>query len=442
MQSNLSTIDIRGRLTQLGDLLRRLESALWAVLDASESSPSEQEHARTVVARLCDSIDGLAGSAVKHFSGVNLHKGLRLVVRSATLAKAVGHPIAGTPGVALLPAPTNPAVERWQRLQSLKENEPPESAGGAMAVERLTASHTDTLVRPSSDYEAFLAKQLSPQTRRAYVADMRHFLDAAGIDDPEELAHVGPETLIAYRNAMLEAGTAPATIGRRLSTLRSFFSMLVTLGRMEQNPADPKIVRSPRIDREGKTPGIEPHEARRMLKAPDTGTLIGKRAKAILAAGLYLGLRREEIANLDLSDLRDERSHHVLEVRGKGGKTRVLPVPPAAYSAIVDYLSATGRTLGGSGPLIVSLGHAAAEGARLSGRDVWNIVRKYADQAGVNREISPHSMRVAAITSALDHGAPIHRVQIMAGHADPRTTTRYYRAGEELDESATYAIRY
>lgn len=133
----------------------------------------------------------------------------------------------------------------------------------------------------------------------------------------------------------------------------------------------------------------------------------------------------------------------MLEVRGKGGKNRVLPIPPKAYSALQDYLTAVARTDAQTDtPLFPSMGHAAGEGQRLSGQDIWNVIRKHAEKAGVSHKISPHSMRVAAITSALDHGAPIHRVQIMAGHADPRTTTRYYRAGEDLDDSATYAVRY
>ena len=108
------------------------------------------------------------------------------------------------------------------------------------------------------------------------------------LDPSTHMLSVGPELLTAYRNAEIEAGVAASTISRRLSTLRSIFGMLVTLGRKEQNPADPKMVRSPRVPREGVTPGIEPHEVRKMLKAPATSKPIGRRDRAILAVGLYI----------------------------------------------------------------------------------------------------------------------------------------------------------
>jgi site-specific recombinase XerD len=410
--------DISQKLNQLAQLLRLLEPAFWCALetDDDESIP-DVGRSRRVLGNACDRIDRLATAAATHFADEPADRW------DGALSKST-RPIANRPGLALLPAPSHPAVERWQRTTPPDRPRQTEGRSGLLR-EAITASHTVTVVKPSSDYEAFLAKQLSPQTRRAYAADMQHFLNAVGLSHSEELLTVGPELLIGYRNSQIEAGVAPATIARRLSTLRSFFSMMVTLGRMQRNPADPRWERSPRESRAGVTPGIEPHEARKMLKAPDTSKLIGKRDRAILAVGLYMGLRRDEIARLDLSDIREERGHHVLDVRGKGGKSRVLAIPPSAYSAIQDYLIAAGKSGSyGSGPLFTSMGPTAGEGKRLSGRDVWDIVRKHAGQAGVNRDISPHSMRVAAITSALDNGAPIHRVQIMAGHADPRTTTR------------------
>lgn len=299
------------------------------------------------------------------------------------------------------------------------------------------------VIKTSNEYDAFLAKQLSPQTRRAYAADMKHFLTAVGITDPRDLLTVDTELLIEYRNSQIDDGLAPATIARRLSTLRSFFDLLVTLGRISRNPANPKLVRNPRVPRDGVTPGIEPHEARKLLDAPDTAKLIGKRDRAILAVGLYMGLRRDEIARLNRSAIRDERGHHVLETRGKGGKTRVLPIPPIAWAAIQDYLKASeSQEPAGDIPLFKSMGHSARTEKRLSGQDIRNIVQKYVRLTGVNCKITTHSMRVAAITAALDHGAPIHRVQLMAGHADPRTTTRYYRQGKDLDDSATYLVSY
>jgi site-specific recombinase XerC len=154
------------------------------------------------------------------------------------------------------------------------------------------------ITKTSNEYVAFLAKQLSPQTRRAYAADMKHFLTAVRIADPKDLLAVDTEMLIEYRNSQIDEGLAPATIARRLSTLRSFFDLLVTLGRIKQNPANPKLVRNPRVPKEGVTSGIEPHEARELLGAPDTSKLIGKRDRAILAVGLYMALRRAEIASL------------------------------------------------------------------------------------------------------------------------------------------------
>jgi hypothetical protein len=276
------------QLGQLAGLLHRMGTSLWSVQDIIEDGTDEEEaRALSILRRACAAIDRVTRSAIEQFwarAGAQVDGAV-----SATLSK--GRPIANKPGSALLPAPSNPAVERWQRTAQPSTQSQPVVA----RAETITAGHNAVVVRPSSDYEGFLAKQLSPGTRKSYAAAMRHFIKALGLESEEELLTIGPEMLIAYRNAQIEAGDAPATIARRLSTLRSFFSMMVTLGRMTKNPADSKLVRSPRVPREGITPSIEAHEVRKLLKAPDTSTIIGKRDRAILAIGLYLGLRREEI---------------------------------------------------------------------------------------------------------------------------------------------------
>jgi site-specific recombinase XerD len=117
-------------------------------------------------------------------------------------------------------------------------------------------------------------------------------------------------------------------------------------------------------------------------------------------------------------------------VLGKGAKLALIPMPPRVARA-VDLVA--GKCT--AGPLLLT-----RHGNRMNRHAATRIVRRLARRAGVTKHISPHSLRHSFITAALDAGVPLRDVQIAARHADPRTTTRYDRARNNLDRHASYIV--
>ena len=158
------------------------------------------------------------------------------------------------------------------------------------------------------------------------------------------------------------------------------------------------------------------------------GTVVDQALACLLG---LLGLRISEALHIDIEHLGIQRGHRTVTVLGKGSKLAVIPLPPRVARAV--DLAAGERT---SGPLLLG-----RTGERLNRQAATRIVVRLAKQAGVCKHISPHSLRHRFITAALDAGVPLRDVQIAARHADPRTTTRYDRARNNLDRHASYTSR-
>jgi integrase/recombinase XerD len=137
-----------------------------------------------------------------------------------------------------------------------------------------------------------------------------------------------------------------------------------------------------------------------------------------------------EACGADLSDLALANGHRVVRVIGKGNQPALIPLAPRTSRAID---AAVGERT--DGPLL-----ARADGSRLDRHAAGRIVRRLANRAGIDKPISPHSLRHAAITAALDAGCSLRDVQDFARHADPRQTRRYDRARGALDRNPTYIV--
>lgn len=297
--------------------------------------------------------------------------------------------------------------------------------------------------QPPDPREAFLAGRLTEKTRAAYRQDLDAFFTFAGVRRP---ADITADQVTAWRNTLMDAGMRPATIARKLTALRSLCDHLVYHGHLERNPADPKVVRAPKVSGSSRTQGLTHGQAERLLETPDRATVRGARDYAMLRWLLQLGLRREELCSVTLADLGEERGHRTVRILGKGGKDRVLPLKPSLWQATLAYLQASERALDrepGTAALFTSTRARTGKAAsRLTARLVWYIVTRYVRAAGIKKRISPHSLRHTAITLALDAGATIRQAQTYAGHADPKTTVRYDRTREDLDKSAAHLINF
>ena len=293
---------------------------------------------------------------------------------------------------------------------------------------------------------AWFANLTSMQTRRAYQRDLRGFMAFTGIVQPEEFRLVTRAHILAWRAELEKQNLAGASIRRKLAALASLYDYLCECNAVLHNPV--RGVRRPAVDTlEGKTPALGDAQARRLLDAPPSDTLKGKRDRAILSVLLYHGLRREELTKLRVLDFGQERRGvpH-LRVQGKGGKLRFLPAHPHSLRLVAEYLAASGHGQEADGPLFrrvraPKLGVLAS--ALMPGSVYADIVVRYMDQVGVTGEgMGPHALRATAATNALEHQADIAKVQEWLGHASISTTRIYDRRGSRPEDSPTFKVAY
>jgi integrase/recombinase XerD len=279
-------------------------------------------------------------------------------------------------------------------------------------------------------------------TRRAYENAIQDFMRFAGIAKPEEFRQVARTHVIAWRDDLVRRALAGSTVRNRLASLSSLFEYLCEKNAVTHNPI--KGVKRPKVESyEGKTPALGDHQARKLLDAPHGDSLKGKRDRAILATLLYHALRREELCKLRVKDAQHERrgvAH--LEVSGKGGKTRYIPLHPAAGGLIHDYLAASAHTDDDSGALFrpIRNNRTGAVDKALTPDAIYKIVRGYSGDLGFR--IGAHSLRATAATNALDHQADIAKVQEWLGHANIATTRIYDHRKTRPEDSPTFKIAY
>jgi site-specific recombinase XerD len=306
---------------------------------------------------------------------------------------------------------------------------------------RLTAAQFQGLAAMPAEAEWF-ANLANDNTRRAYQRALNDFVAFAGIQGPADFRIVTRAHILAWRQALEQQGASRATIRHRLAALSSLYEWLCDANAVTHNPL--KGVRRPSVETyEGKTPALGDHQARALLEAPADDTVKGRRDRAILATLLYHGLRREELCKLRVDDARQQRRGVVhLTVQGKGGKTRYLPLHPAAGARIAEYLEAAGHGGEACGALFRAVHRARAEGAdqALTPDAVYKLVRGYSARVGC--KVGAHAMRATAATNALDHQADIAKVQEWLGHANIATTKIYDRRTTRPEDSPTFKVAY
>src|SRR6266545_7621035 len=279
-------------------------------------------------------------------------------------------------------------------------------------------------------------------TRRTYENAIKDFMQFAGLMKPEEFRLVARAHIIAWRDDLVRRALAGTTIRNRLAALSSLFEYLCEKNAVTHNPV--KGVKRPKVEGyEGKTPALGDHQARKLLAAPDDESLKGKRDRAILATLLYHALRREELTKLKVKDFKHERRGvpH-LKVSGKGGKTRYIPLHPAASGLILDYLAALAHMDDDNGALFrpIRNNRTGTMNKALTPDAVYRIVRGYSGELGF--EIGAHSLRATAATNALDHQADIAKVQEWLGHANIATTRIYDHRKTRPEDSPTFKVVY
>ena len=263
----------------------------------------------------------------------------------------------------------------------------------------------------------WLESGLSANTLAAYRTDLLTFqiwLEKKGL----ALDEATRADLLAYLAANVRSGLSPRSSARHLSTLRRFYRYLLIQGRTQADPtAD---VRSPVIGRP-LPKNISEQGVEKLLSTPPRDTVLGSRDRAMLETMYASGLRVSELVGLTLNEL--DLTTGLVRVVGKGGRERIVPLGEEASESLREYLGQARSDL-----LKAQLTDAVfvtRRGGPMTRQAFWQLIKRYAQQAGIGAEFSPHSLRHAFATHLLNHGADLRSVQMLLGHTDLSTTQIY-----------------
>ena len=273
-----------------------------------------------------------------------------------------------------------------------------------------------------SDYYSMFSDYLTNQkansvnTRESYLRDTLYFLEYLS-DTGTDPLQADEQTVQGYVDHLHELKRSPTTISRNLASVRCFYKFLIFRGLVENNPAkgiklEKTVKKLPQV--------LSGEEIELLLAQPDITEPKGCRDKAMLELLYATGIRASELINLNIKDL-NLRSG-VLYCRGSKG-VRSIPVYPSAVVAVSDYIYRmrgliTGPESGNA--LFVNL-----NGGRLTRQGFWKIVKGYATEAGITKEITPHTLRHSFALHLLQNGASVKDIQTMMGHADISSTQVY-----------------
>lgn len=279
-------------------------------------------------------------------------------------------------------------------------------------------------------YISFLAEEkgLSHSTIESYRNDIAGFIAFASERGVNEPAEVNRALLGLYMGRLKQLGRAPSTMMRCTVSLRSFFQYLVRHCVIAQDPS--LMLETPKPER--KSPkALSVEQVDRLLEAPDVATPQGARDKAMLELLYAAGIRVSELVTLAVEDVNTDMRY--VRCTGNSGKERILPISPIAARSVALYLRDMRSKLlkentGETGLFLNTLG------SRLTRQGFWKIIKKYGREAGIEEEITPHTLRHSFAIHLLDNGADIRSVQELLGHSDISTTQIYRPAKRNMKE--------
>ena len=274
----------------------------------------------------------------------------------------------------------------------------------------------------------------SPETEATYRFVFGEFVDWCATVDVDPLTARRGD-IDRYRRWLRNPHRARGvssrvTVAKKLSVLSSFYNYVIeeTDGLLARSPV--RKVDRPKVANISHREGLTDVEARAFLRASlaDPEPMHAALAHLLLSTGM----RVSEACTANIGALGRDGDSRIITVERKGGKKARLALTPACCAALDGYLA--GRQVSPDAPLL-----ATARG-RLSRSEAYRIVDRLATVAGAGRKVGPHTLRHTAATLAIKAGAPLWRVQEMLGHADLRTTMRYFHAVDSLNESAVHVL--
>ena len=262
----------------------------------------------------------------------------------------------------------------------------------------------------------WLEKGLSQNTLNAYRQDLSNFSNWL---NPVYLEKANKINLLDYLAYRLKQGYSSRSTARSLSSLRAFYAYLLSKSLIIENPTSkiqsPKLGHSlPKV--------LSEEDVEKLINAPNTKDPIGLRDRAMLELLYACGLRISELINLDVLNLNIRQG--VVKVLGKGGKERLVPIGDQALDWISNYLTYGREQLINDNKKSPYL-FLSNRGTGMTRQAFWYRIKLYANKSGVDRSLSPHTLRHAFATHLLNHGADLRTVQLLLGHTSLSTTQIY-----------------
>lgn len=288
----------------------------------------------------------------------------------------------------------------------------------------------------TTEIEAFIAylvniKKSSKNTVVSYRRDLlqlQEYLEQQGITEVSKVTKTSLNSYILY---LERQGKATTTISRVLASIKSFFHYELNEGKIRRDPAE--LLKTPKIEK--KVPVIlTVDEVSRFLQQPDGDSSKEIRDKAMLELLYATGIRVSELISLQVSDINLQVGFITCH---DGQKERMIPFGKAASQSLKTYLEhARGSLLkGGDSPWLFT----NCSGKPMSRQGFWKIVKYYGEKAGINVDITPHTLRHSFAAHLISGGADIQAVQTMLGHADLATTQVYMNYMQKEPLRKTYA---
>ncbi|WP_333559501.1 site-specific tyrosine recombinase XerD [Ligilactobacillus salivarius] len=270
------------------------------------------------------------------------------------------------------------------------------------------------------DYLYYLKVErgLSENTINSYGIDLKLFLEYLRENEIPSFKQVNKEVIVNYMQSEKNNNKANSSILRSVSSLRKFFQYLAQEKIIEKDPM--LLIDTPK-KKQHLPQVLTKEEVEKLLRSPNTGQVLGLRDRAMLELMYATGLRISEIINLKLEDL--HLTMGTLQTLGKGHKERIVPVGDEAIKWVNRYLEEARPKLlkqKRSNYLFLNF-----HGNNLTRQGVWKNLKAEVRKAGIQKNITPHTLRHSFATHILENGADLRIVQELLGHADISTTQIY-----------------
>jgi integrase/recombinase XerD len=269
----------------------------------------------------------------------------------------------------------------------------------------------------------WMERGLSENTLAAYRHDLGGL--AAWLQSRDRsLIMARREDLLDYLSARVAAGAKPRTTARLLSSMRRFYRHQVREGRLQDDPS--ARIDTPRIGRP-LPDSLSENEVEVLLSTPDVDDVLGLRDRAMLELLYACGLRVSELVNVTTDQV--NLTQGVVRLVGKGNKERLVPLGEEAVEWLQVYIDESRPELAGQASarqLFIT-----RRGGGMTRQAFWHRLRHYAVKAGINKSLSPHTLRHAFATHLLNNGADLRVVQMLLGHSDLSTTQIYTHVARE-----------